>query len=61
GAVVAWVGVFTALLAASIALVNTDIKRVLAYSTVSQLGYMFIGVGVGAYTAGIFHLFTHAF
>ncbi len=61
GAVVAWVGVFTALLAAMIALVNTDIKRVLAYSTVSQLGYMFIGVGVGAYTAGIFHLFTHAF
>ncbi|MCZ6635440.1 MAG: NADH-quinone oxidoreductase subunit L [bacterium] len=61
GAVIAWVGVFTALLAASIALVNTDIKRVLAYSTVSQLGYMFMGVGVGAYTAGIFHLFTHAF
>ena len=61
GAVVAWVGVFTALLAASIALVNTDLKRVLAYSTVSQLGYMFIGVGVGAYTAGIFHLVTHAF
>ena len=61
GPVVAWVGIFTALLAASIALVNTDIKRVLAYSTVSQLGYMFVGVGVGAYTAGIFHLFTHAF
>ena len=61
GAVVAWVGVITALLAATIALVNTDIKRVLAYSTVSQLGYMFIGVGVGAYTAGVFHLFTHAF
>ncbi len=61
GSVVAWVGVFTALLAATIALVNTDIKRILAYSTVSQLGYMFIGVGVGAYTAGIFHLFTHAF
>lgn len=61
GVVVAWVGVFTALLAATIALVNTDIKRVLAYSTVSQLGYMFIAVGVGAYTAGIFHLFTHAF
>ena len=61
GTVVAWVGVATALLAATIALVNTDIKRVLAYSTVSQLGYMFIGVGVGAYTAGIFHLFTHAF
>jgi len=61
GAVVAWVGVLTALLGASIALVNTDLKRVLAYSTVSQLGYMFIGVGVGAYTAGVFHLFTHAF
>jgi NADH-quinone oxidoreductase subunit L len=61
GAVVAWVGVLTALLAASIALVTTDLKRVLAYSTVSQLGYMFIAVGVGAYTAGIFHLFTHAF
>ena len=61
GAVVAWIGVATALLAATIALVNTDVKRVLAYSTVSQLGYMFIGVGVGAYTAGIFHLFTHAF
>ncbi len=61
GAVVAWVGVATAILAATIALVNTDIKRVLAYSTVSQLGFMFIGVGVGAYTAGIFHLFTHAF
>ena len=61
GAVVAWVGIFTALLAATIALVNTDIKRVLAYSTVSQLGYMFVGVGVGAYATGIFHLFTHAF
>ena len=61
GVVVAWVGLFTALLAATIALVNTDIKRVLAYSTVSQLGYMFIGVGVGAYTAGVFHLVTHAF
>ncbi|MSS71284.1 MAG: NADH-quinone oxidoreductase subunit L [Candidatus Latescibacteria bacterium] len=61
GAVVAWVGVFTAFFAASIALVTNDIKRVLAYSTVSQLGYMFIGVGVGAYAAGIFHLMTHAF
>ncbi|MDA0747414.1 MAG: NADH-quinone oxidoreductase subunit L [bacterium] len=61
GAVVAWVGVFTAIPAATIALVNTDLKRVLAYSTVSQLGYMFIGVGVGSYTAGVFHLFTHAF
>ena len=61
GVVIAWVGVFTMLLAATIALVNTDIKRVLAYSTVSQLGYMFIGVGLGAYTAGVFHLMTHAF
>ena len=59
--VVAWVGVATALFAATIALVQTDIKRVLAYSTVSQLGYMFAGVGVGAYAAGIFHLVTHAF
>ncbi len=59
--VVAWVGVITAVFAATIGLVQTDIKRVLAYSTVSQLGYMFIGVGVGAYTAGIYHLMTHAF
>jgi NADH-quinone oxidoreductase subunit L len=59
--VVAWVGVVTAVFAASIALVQTDIKRVLAYSTVSQLGYMFVGVGVGAYAAGIYHLMTHAF
>jgi NADH-quinone oxidoreductase subunit L len=59
--VVAWVGVLTAVFAASIGLVQTDIKRVLAYSTVSQLGYMFVGVGVGAYAAGIFHLVTHAF
>jgi NADH-quinone oxidoreductase subunit L len=59
--VVAWVGGLTALFAASIGLVQTDIKRVLAYSTVSQLGYMFVGVGVGAYAAGIFHLVTHAF
>ena len=61
GTVVAGVGAFTALFAASIALVTNDIKRVLAYSTVSQLGYMFVGVGVGAYAAGIFHLMTHAF
>ena len=60
-AVVAWVGVLTALFAATIALVQVDIKRVLAYSTISQLGYMFLGVGVGAYTAAIFHLLTHAF
>jgi NADH-quinone oxidoreductase subunit L len=59
--VVAWVAAITAIFAASIALVQTDIKKVLAYSTVSQLGYMFLGVGVGAYGAGIFHLMTHAF
>ncbi len=58
---VASVGALTALFAATIGLVQTDIKKVLAYSTVSQLGYMFIGVGVGAFTAGIFHLMTHAF
>ena len=60
-AVVAAVGALTALFAATIALKQWDIKRVLAYSTVSQLGYMFIGVGTGAYAAGIFHLATHAF
>ena len=59
--IVAWVGGLTAVFAASIGLVQTDIKRVLAYSTISQLGYMFVGVGVGAYAAGIFHLVTHAF
>ena len=59
--VVVIIGTFTALFAATMALVNKDIKRVLAYSTISQLGYMFIGVGVGAYAAGIFHLMTHAF
>jgi NADH-quinone oxidoreductase subunit L len=59
--VVAWVGGLTALFAATIGLAQTDIKKVLAYSTISQLGYMFAGVGVGAYAAGIFHLFTHAF
>jgi NADH-quinone oxidoreductase subunit L len=59
--VVAWVGGITAIFAASIGLTQTDIKRVLAYSTVSQLGYMFVAVGVGAYAAGIFHLVTHAF
>jgi|RhiMethySRZTD1v2_1073278.scaffolds.fasta_scaffold87587_3 NADH-quinone oxidoreductase subunit L len=58
---VAFVGGLTALFAATIGLKQWDIKRVLAYSTVSQLGYMFVGVGVGAYTAGIFHLVTHAF
>ena len=59
--IVAIVGTVTALWAAAIGMVQNDIKRVLAYSTVSQLGYMFIAMGVGAYAAGIFHLFTHAF
>ena len=59
--VVALVGAVTAIFAATIGLKQWDIKKVLAYSTVSQLGYMFIGVGVGAYTAGVFHLVTHAF
>jgi NADH-quinone oxidoreductase subunit L len=59
--VVAWTGGLTALFAATIAMVQTDIKRVLAYSTVSQLGYMVMAVGLGAYTAGVFHLLTHAF
>ncbi len=58
---VAVVGGVTALFAATIGLKQWDIKKVLAYSTVSQLGYMFVGVGVGAYTAGVFHLMTHAF
>src|SRR5450631_2119463 len=58
---VAIVGALTALFAASIGLVQNDIKRVLAYSTVSQLGYMFLALGVGAFTAGVFHVFTHAF
>ena len=60
-AAVAGVGALTALFAATIALKQWDIKRVLAYSTISQLGYMFLGVGTGAYAAGIFHLTTHAF
>ncbi|MDH3426228.1 MAG: NADH-quinone oxidoreductase subunit L, partial [Acidimicrobiia bacterium] len=59
--VVATIGAVTALGAATIALGQRDIKRVLAYSTISQLGYMFMGVGAAAYTAGIFHLYTHAF
>ena len=59
--VVAFVGLFTAVFAASIGLVQTDIKKVLAYSTVSQLGYMFLACGAGAYAAGVFHLMTHAF
>jgi NADH-quinone oxidoreductase subunit L len=59
--IVAIIGVLTALMAASIGLVQNDIKRVLAYSTVSQLGYMFTAMGVGAFAAGAFHLMTHAF
>src|SRR5712691_1329044 len=59
--VVAIVGATTAIFAASMALVQNDIKKVLAYSTISQLGYMFLGLGVGAFAAGIFHLMTHAF
>jgi NADH-quinone oxidoreductase subunit L len=58
---VAIVGALTALFAASIGLVQNDIKRVLAYSTISQLGYMFLALGVGAFSAGVFHVFTHAF
>jgi NADH-quinone oxidoreductase subunit L len=58
---VAIIGALTAVFAASIALVQNDIKRVLAYSTVSQLGYMFLALGVGAFAAGVFHVFTHAF
>ncbi len=58
---VALVGAFTALMAALIALVQNDIKKVLAYSTISQLGFMLAALGSGAYTAGLFHLFTHAF
>src|SRR5260221_8127234 len=57
----ALIGAFTAIFAASIGLVQNDIKRVLAYSTVSQLGYMFLALGVGAFAAGVFHVFTHAF
>ena len=59
--VVAVVGALTALLAATIALTQNDIKKVLAYSTVSQLGYMFLGLGVGAFAAGLFHVLTHSF
>jgi NADH-quinone oxidoreductase subunit L len=61
GSVVAWIGILTALLAAIFGMFQKDIKKILAYSTVSQLGYMFAGVGVAAYSAGIFHVFTHAF
>jgi NADH-quinone oxidoreductase subunit L len=59
--IVAWIGAATAILAASIALKQNDIKKVLAYSTVSQLGYMFVALGMGAYTAAVFHVMTHAF
>lgn len=59
--VVAVIGLFTAVFAATIGITQNDIKRVFAYSTVSQLGYMFLGVGLGAYSAGIYHLMTHAF
>ena len=59
--VVAVIGITTSLMAASTALMQTDIKRILAYSTISQIGYMFLALGVGAWSAGIFHLMTHAF
>lgn len=59
--VVAWVGCTTAFIAGSIAIANNDIKRILAYSTISQLGYMMLGIGLGGYTASMFHLYTHAF
>jgi len=59
--VIAYIGGFTALMAATMALVKKDIKRVIAYSTVSQLGYMMLGLGLGSYTAGFFHLYNHAF
>ena len=59
--VIAWIGAATAIFAATIALTQNDIKKVLAYSTVSQLGYMFLAVGLGAFSAAIFHVFTHAF
>jgi NADH-quinone oxidoreductase subunit L len=58
---VAWIGAVTAFFAATIALVQVDLKRILAYSTISQLGYMFVGVGMSAYATGMFHLTTHAF
>lgn len=61
GIFIAYIGAFSALLAAIIATRQTDIKKILAYSTMSQLGYMFIAVGLGFYSAGLFHVFTHAF
>ncbi len=61
GEFMAYIGAFSALFAAIIAMRQTDIKKILAYSTISQLGYMFIAVGLGAYSTGLFHVFTHAF
>jgi NADH-quinone oxidoreductase subunit L len=61
GEFIAYIGAFSALMAALIAMYQSDIKKILAYSTMSQLGYMFIAVGLGAYSSGIFHVFTHAF
>src|SRR5439155_18062611 len=58
---IAYVGAITLFVAATIAIVMTDIKKVLAYSTVSQLGYMMLALGIGGWVAGLFHLFTHAF
>src|SRR5204863_9766265 len=58
---VTWIGAITAIFAALIAVAQTDIKRILAYSTVSQLGFMFMGLGVGGVAVGMFHLLTHAF
>lgn len=61
GVFIAYIGAFSALFAAIIAMRQTDIKKILAYSTISQLGYMFMAVGLGAYSTGLFHVFTHAF
>src|SRR6185503_9857038 len=61
GMFVAVIGALTAIFAATIAITQTDIKKVLAYSTVSQLGYMFLAAGLGAYSAALFHVMTHAF
>lgn len=61
GEIIAYIGIFSALISALIATRQSDIKKILAYSTMSQLGYMFVAVGVGSYTAGLFHVFTHAF
>ena len=61
GEIIAWIGILTALLAAIFGMFQSDIKKILAYSTISQLGYMFAAVGLAAYSAGIFHVFTHAF